>query len=260
MGSEEKTGGSEQTNLGVYFSARFCAYLCNTAASDGQMTTMSTGGPVKLSGTKIKQIGSSTLWSGSGEVGPLQKIEKEIESLSSELKNAGIDKLRTTLIKKVIFPIRKDDLERHKALYGRETLERKTPHTDLLFADYKNGAPKILHIKPDVNDEELQEFGFGATGIGNTFAYTILKNYDVKNLSIDERKALAYLVIKDAIETGAFGLGEPISIWTITQIEEQEKKIIRSREVPKEEMDAIKDTYFSLKEAEVETFKKIVKK
>ena len=66
-------------------------------------------------------------------------------------------------------------------------------------------------------DTELQVFNYGIIGIGDTFAYTILKNYKLSDCSIERGKIVAYRVIRDAIDVGAYGLGEPIDIWTINQ-------------------------------------------
>ncbi len=224
-------------------------------ASDGQVTTISSGGPIRQMGAKIKQIGQSTLWSGSGEVGFIQKVEKAIERFPFELKNAGIDEIKSQIIR-VIHKIRKDALDLHTGLHGSE---KGASSADLLFADCKDGIPKILHVNADVKDTELQEFGYGATGIGDTFAYTILMNYYVNIFSVDLGKVLAYRVIKDAMEVGAFGLGEPIDIWTITQVKEKDKKIVKACRVEKEEMEAIRDTCNSWKAVEAEIFETIVK-
>jgi len=228
-------------------------------ASDGQATASSSAGPVKLQYIKIRQIGNSTLWAGAGDIEFTQKVEKEIDNIPKELREAGIDKIRYQHLLAKVFGIRKSKLDRFRGLYGERGESRATPDV-LLIADYTGEAPRIIHVSPNVDDTELQEFGFGAIGIGDTFAHTILKSYDVRELSVEEGKALAYKVIRDAIEVGAFGLGEPIDIWTITKVKVESGGLTKAQRLREEEMIALRDVYNALKEAEVETFKRIIKK
>ena len=95
----------------------------------------------------------------------------------------------------------------------------------------------------------LDEIGYGCSGSGDVFAHTLLKNYSVKDLDVEKGKIVAYRVIKEAIEIGAYGLGEPIDIWTIT-----EKGCKR---LTKEELMALDDAYNSWKEIEREIFEKV---
>jgi len=219
-------------------------------ASDGQITAMSSSGPVRFPSVKIREIGAFTLWSGSGELGFIQKIEEAIEGFPIELKNAGLEQIRPQIIR-AIHSIRAESLGRHRALYGKE---EGASFADVLFGDYKGQIPRILHIDRDCNDEWLHEFGYAATGIGDAFAYTILQNYEPRYISVDAGKVLAFRVIGDAIKIGAFGLGEPIDIWSITA---DDKEVVKSGCVNTTEMAAIRDTCAAWRQAEVETFQNI---
>ena len=88
--------------------------------------------------------------------------------------------------------------------------------------------------------ESLTDQGFAATGIGDVFAYTILGNYYRKDIDISRGIILAYRVIKTAIETGAWGLGEPIDIWTLT--------CNGPRQIKGPELDAVRDAYGASRE------------
>lgn len=223
-------------------------------SSDGQVTAGSSSGPVRFPSVKIKQVGSSILWSGSGDLGFLQKIEEAIDGFPSEIKNAGLEQVRSQILQ-AIHIIRAEALQRYRDLH---TKEEGASFADVLFADYKGRIAKILHIDRDCNDEWLHEFGYAATGIGDAFAYTILQNYELKGTSIDGGKVLAYRVIDDAIKIGAFGLGEPIDIWTITEVEENDKKVIQSLQLDVTQMAAVRDTCAAWRQAEAETFQNII--
>lgn len=226
-------------------------------ASDGQATLMSSGGPVRQRANKIKQIGQSILWAGSGDVGFLQKIEKNVNELPSELKEAEFEKLKKFFIN-TVHVLRKEALESSTDLYGKEKGEREATSADLLFCDYGHVA-RILHITPDATDEELQDFGYGASGIGDTFAYTLLRGKELHDMSCREAKVLAYRVIYEAIEVGAFGLGEPIDIWAICKSKGKNGECIKANRLSSSEIAAVRDTYLSIKEAEEEIFKTTLK-
>lgn len=232
------------------------ALACNDGivmASDSQVTVGSSGGPVRLTAVKIKPIGSTVLWGASGELGFVQKIEELIEQLPLERKEAGLDSLRPELIR-ISGTIRKETLDRHRAVHAGDT--RAAPSADCLYAEHRRGTCRILRITADGDDVWLEEFGYGASGIGDTFAYTILMNHDIKSLSVHFGKLLAYRVIRDAIEIGAYGLGEPISVWTISNVaEEGEKQLIQAHRLSEEEMDGIRDACLAWKEAEREVFR-----
>jgi len=231
------------------------ALACNdgiVVASDSQVTAPSSGGPVRQTAVKIKPIGSTTLWGASGHLGFVQKIEQLIDGLPSERKNADLDSLRAELIN-ISGSIRKEALDRHRALHAGDT--GQAPLADCLYAQYRRGTPRILRIDPNGDDVWLEEFGYGASGIGDTFAYTILMNYDVKALPIRLGRLLAYRVIKDAIDIGAYGLGEPVDIWTITNVaQEGEDELIQAERLSQEEMDAIRDASLAWKEVERAVF------
>lgn len=223
-------------------------------AADSQVTLLSSGGPVRQEAIKIKQVGQTILWAGSGEVGFLQKIEKGLDALPNEMKKASLEKLKAHFVA-TIHTLRKEALDRRRELYGST---KGASGADVLFCGYSDNA-QILHISKDAQDEELQEFGYAASGIGDTFAYTLLRGKDIKNMSCEEGKVLAYRVIHEAVEVGAFGLGEPIDIWVIRKTKKEDKESIELHRLLEEEMDAIRDTYFALKEAEAEIFSGLFK-
>lgn len=217
-------------------------------ASDGQATTSSTGGPIRMTMSKIKYLGNHKLWGASGSVGMIQKIESVFGNLPKEILNAPLSEpqLRQTIFQNA-HTIRAQELERHRALYGSGR-DAEAGVADLLIIEYQ-GNPRIWHITPDCADEFLEEFGYGTSGSGDIFAHTLLKNFKIKEFSLEQGALIAYRVLRDAIDIGAFGLGEPIDIWVI------DKDGIRQKH--ENEMLALRDAYTTWIEAEEENFKRL---
>jgi hypothetical protein len=71
-------------------------------------------------------------------------------------------------------------------------------------------------------------------------------------LDVERGKLLAYRIIKDAIDIGAFGLGEPIDIWTMKMVDEKPE----IHNLTEEEILALNDAYLVWKEAERRIFMK----
>jgi proteasome beta subunit len=219
-------------------------------ASDGQATVYSSGGPIKQPIQKIKKLGDHTLWGASGSLGLIQRIGARLDSVPTEYKNAGLDNLVSD-ISGIVYQLRGETLQRHRNLYGQER-DHEAETVDLLLAEYRGGNSRILHVTRDGITEFLEEIGIGASGIGDTFAYTILKGFNVRQLTVDAGKVLAYRVIRDAIDVGAFGLGEPIDIWVITEQ--------GAKQMSPEEMAAIRDTHKLWMEADAETFQQLFRR
>jgi hypothetical protein len=66
---------------------------------------------------------------------------------------------------------------------------------------------------------------------------------------------VAYRVIKDAIDIGAYGLGEPVDIWTM-KMDNGDFKI---EQLSNNEIMALNDAYVTWKEAEKSVFKNLAR-
>jgi len=217
-------------------------------ASDGQATTFSTGGPIKRTISKIKTLGDLKLWSASGSVGMIQKVEMVLSTLPKEILNTSLGEPQ---LKQVILQnahaLRSQELKRHRALYGQGR-DMEAGVADLLIVEYGEKA-RIWHINRDCADEFLEEFGYGCSGSGDIFAHTLIKNFKIKEFLVEQGSLIAYRVIRDAIDIGAFGLGEPIDIWVIDKDGPKQKS--------QSEMLGLRDAYSAWMETEEATFKRI---
>jgi len=222
-------------------------------ASDGQATGGSAGGPVRMPIKKIFKINENVLFGAAGNVGIIQKSRDVTYSFSTKLEEEWNYYLMEE-VKKALFGVYKNEINRHRAFYEGTPQEdiRNAPIADVLLCNFTKGEKDqkiIWHIASDCSDIMEDEIGYGCTGNGDVFAHTLLKNYPIKELEVEKGKLVAYRVIKEAIEIGAFGLGEPIDVWIIT--EEGCKQLCE------EEIMALEDAFNTWKEAERELFEKI---
>jgi 20S proteasome alpha/beta subunit len=233
-------------------------------ASDGQATIFSSGGPIRQKYKKIYKI-ENLLYGASGYIGVIQRCKEEIARFGKRISEEGLNTLieerspdgNVTYIsirdkiRQQIFLINKYEREMHKEFYGKE---EEAPIANILITFYDKEEKKfrIWHILPDGGEEFLEELGYGCVGIGDTFAHAFIKDYYNSDLDVERGKLLAYRIIKDAIEIGAFGLGEPIDIWTMKMVDEKPE----IHNLTEEEILALNDAYLVWKEAERRIFMK----
>lgn len=226
-------------------------------ASDGQATVTSAGGPVRTPIQKIFKINNHVLFGASGSVGTIQRSLSIIRGLSSKLEREWDYELMEG-VRRTLFSVYKNEIDRHRAFYKGTPQEDicNAPIADVLLCSLTKKQKMLWHIAPDCSDELLRDIGYACTGVGDVFAYTLLKNFNVRDNDVAEGKLIAYRVIKEAIEIGAYGLGEPIDIWVIQY--KNEKIVIT--QLNQEEIMALGDSHVTWKNIEREVFKKIYEK
>lgn len=178
-------------------------------ASDSQITA----GMVRSTGQKIKKLNDRCLWAASGELALIQRVEERL----SELSDAPLRQLRDQICSVV-----------NQCLSQSLNLDFRTPFfkndpdallrlhpADFVFAEANSGV-SILHVLVNGTAEWIQDRPF-ASGSGDLFAYALLQKYQGLSLDIEKASLLAYKVIEEAIEVGAYGLGPPIDVWQISQ-------------------------------------------
>jgi len=237
-------------------------------ASDGQATGFSSGGPIKQKCRKVFELPGKVLIAASGTVGVIQRCRESIAMYSQDISNYGLNHIIEERIgEKVEYVALQDKIkylvgyinigekERHKAFYGDE---KGAPLADIIIVFYDRSQHKfrIWHVAPDGGDELLDELGYGCSGIGDTFGYAFLKNFYSEDLDVKIGALVAYRVIKEAIEIGAYGLGEPIDIWLMEIGGEGNIKI---KQFSPEELSALSDTCSMWVEAEREVFRRNIK-
>ena len=200
-------------------------------ASDGQITS----GIVRTSGKKIKKLNDHCLWSASGELALIQRVEENLAGFST------VAQPLTTLRDNLSAKTRECVLTFLNLVGGR-------PITgDFVFVEYSN-KPKILHVALDGTPEWIVDRPF-VSGIGDVFTYALLRKYqDLFPDKIDLQKGslLAFKVIEEVIHVVSVGVGPPIDIWQLMA-----NKI---KNLDEAEITALEDASHGLREAELKLF------
>ncbi len=205
-------------------------------ASDGQITS----GMIRTTGQKIQRLNDHCVWAASGELALIQRVEERITQLPP---NAFFPSLRDQIgqiVKACVTELLQLDF-RAPFLPQDPNLLLQLHPGDFVFTE-SSPNPYILHITSYGTPELIKDRAF-ASGSGEPFAYALLHKYHRKNLDSERASVLAYKVIEEAIEVGAYGLGPPIDIWHISP---QTLKQLGGSEIA-----AIADTVRTLREAEV---------
>lgn len=177
-------------------------------ASDTQYTS----GEVRSSGPKIYPLSAQAAWGGAGEVALIQRVQEALADLPT---HHSLAELRDTLARTVQQAIR--------ALLELDVLTefvQTDPNLllslhpgDFLFAEFAAEGPRLLHIAANGTPEWVT--GCFAIGNGANFAYALLQKYQQADLNLAQAVLLAYRVIAETVQVGAFGLDFPIDLWLI---------------------------------------------
>lgn len=198
-------------------------------ASDGQITS----GAIRAHGRKIKQLNKNCVWGAAGRQSLIQRAEEKINAFSEK------DKSLTALRDELAQSIKSCVMELFK-------LDGQPPEEEFIFVEYRE-SPLILHITTSGTPEWIKTGPFGI-GIGRMFVHALLQKYQKlipNDIDIQKGTLLAFKVIEEAIEVGAYGLGAPIDIWQITKS--------GAKQLSKEEMEEIKRTCETIRDSEIGT-------
>lgn len=180
-------------------------------ASDGQLTS----GEVRASGQKLHKLNDHCAWAASGELALIQRVHEAIAGVSTD---QPLDQLRDHLanaIKQCVTSLLQLDFRTQFFQGNHQGLLALHPG-DFVFVECRQGlGPRILHITSYGTPEWIDR-PF-ATGNGAMFAYALLQKYRGVRLTMEQATLLAFKVIEEAIEVGAYGLGPPIEIWRVVK-------------------------------------------
>ena len=206
-------------------------------ASDGQITL----GQVRWQEKKIKQLNEKCLWSASGELALIQRMEETIQQLSK--KNQPLVSIRDTLsiaVKQTISTLLQQDFRTQFFQPPNPEQLLELHPGDFMFAEWQ-GGPRILHLLLNGTSEWINKpFALGS---GSLFAYALLQKYHDCSFSIQKASLLAYKVLEESIDVGSWGLNFPIDIWLMNET--------CAKSLDEDEMAALEDSSKALREAEV---------
>jgi 20S proteasome alpha/beta subunit len=179
-------------------------------ASDSQITT----GEVRTPGQKIHQLNDRCLWAGAGELALVQRVGEHFGALPQDAHLGNLRDQLGAIIKQCVTELTQLDFRLQFLPPDPERLAQ-LHYADFIFTELGR-EPELLHIN-SLGSPEWFENRPLVVGNGDLFAYALLQKYQGRSLTLPKAAILAYKVIEEAIEVGAYGLGPPIDVWQITE-------------------------------------------
>jgi len=206
-------------------------------ASDGQATTEM---GIKIMYKKIHKLNDSCIWGMTGDTILQERVEECIATLTD--KEKPIQDLCPTLRDIVTKCV--EDLS--VGIQTPSSSEEKKPQPPYLglfaFIEYRD-YPRTLYIFADGTVRWQSTVPF-AIGSGAPFALALLRKYQsIGKLDLQLAGVLAYKIIAETIEV-IEGVGPPIDVWQLPPV----------KNLTKEELTGLEETYLGLKNAEIEMF------
>lgn len=177
-------------------------------ASDTQYTS----GEIKTTGRKIYPLNLSCAWAGSGELALIQRVQEFLDNLPAQRSLIELRDHLTRSVQQSVKALLELDVLTEYVQSDPSLLLTLHPG-DFIFAEFEQGQPRMLHINASATPEWIDSLF--ATGNGANFAYALLQKYQNVPLKLESACLLAYKVIEEAIQVGAYGLDYPIDIWVL---------------------------------------------
>jgi 20S proteasome alpha/beta subunit len=214
-------------------------------ASDGQSTELTSGQPTRSKSEKIFQLGKGALWGAAGDVGAIQEIKTQVETLGPA-KQGQYSALRKHF-EETVFGVNQPRFERFRRMLRPN---QSPPTATVIWIQYEGDKPRIVEIAESGASTNYEESGYHAIGSGDILARSSLYGYATKELSLDQSMILAYMTVQKAIDIAAFGLGHPIYLWTL--MKKGDSATIER--ICDSEKESLKDTAEAISKAQLEVF------
>lgn len=209
-------------------------------ASDSQVTS----GQVRWEEKKIKRLNEHCLWSASGELALIQRVEEFIERMPNKSQPlSNIRDILSNIVKQAVTILLQQDFRTQFLPPHDPEILLKLHPGDFMFVEWQQEA-KILHLLCNGTTEWINK-PF-ASGLGDLFAYALLQKYQGHSYNLQKATLLAYKVLEESIKVGSWGLGLPIDIWQISRQGIQN--------LNEDDIAALADTSKLLREGEIQSF------
>lgn len=179
-------------------------------ASDTQYTS----GEVRTTGPKIYPLNGQCAWAGAGEIALIQRVQEAIEAASARHSLADLRDSLARMVQQSVRALLELDVLTEFVQSDPALLLSLHPG-DFIFAEFNQGQPRMLHITSSGTPEWISSLF--ASGNGANFAYALMQKYQSAQLSLESASLLAFKVIDETIQVGAYGLDYPIDIWLIRE-------------------------------------------
>jgi 20S proteasome alpha/beta subunit len=227
-----------------------CALKCNNGiviGSDGQASVNTSGGAIRHNIQKIYKIGKHTVFFASGTIGLIQKCLQIVNMHAEEL-DKGFTLGTLESIRKSMFPVVKNARDSY-VQYNNKT--EGSPMVDMVLCGFdKSKEPRMWHMSADTHDEFIDAVGCYCSGNGETFGYSLLKSFGQSSSNVTSGKLIVYRVLRDTINSLAFGVGGPIDMWVVfdNRTHRFSKEVVHR--ISNIEMENLSDLYKRWKEQE----------
>ncbi len=207
-------------------------------ASDGQITH----GMVRSTGKKIRGLGGTCLWAAAGELALIQRVEERLLVVPRTGSLRQVRDFISEVVCQCVSELLKLDFR--SGFCGQDANQLLNLHpADFVFTEVtESQGPLVLHVCHNGTSEWIIDRPF-ATGSGDMFAYALLRKYHGVKLNLSQASLLAYEVLEEAIEVGAYGLGYPIDVWHVNKDS--------LRQLSEAEIAALQDQSAQIREMEV---------
>ncbi len=184
-------------------------------------------GGTKQATNKLRRIGKSVLFGGSGDYGMIQKVHANMcEPAVTAVKMKGIRQQYKERFVQEVHAAKQFHVPQHN--------QDLPPPVIALIAGIFDKKSFILELEKNggdtIYDENLGEFA--AIGSGKSHAQAIFRPFLYNKRTVEHGKVLAYRVIDDSINIAAFGLAAPIRIsilgldGVIVDVDDEELSVI----------------------------------
>ncbi len=180
-------------------------------ASDSQITI----GEVRTPGQKIYRLNERCLWAGAGELALVQRVGEHFGALPQDAHLANLRDQLAASIKQCVTELVQLDFRLQFLPPDPERL-LQLHYADFIFAELGR-EPELLHISSLGSPRMVPGPALAWWAAATSFAYALLQKYQGRSLTPAKAAILAYKVIEETIEVGAYGLGTPIDVWQITR-------------------------------------------
>jgi 20S proteasome alpha/beta subunit len=183
-------------------------------ASDGQATVEASGQPVRRPVRKLSALAGRIAWGAAGALGLRQTLAVELARREAELAaaaDAAAD-LRAALAG-VVVPVQRRAIRDFVPVGGAGP-----PELAAIFCWWGRDGPALLSIPPTGGDHQLHD-DYCAIGSGDVFAafaMATLGRLELRSLTLEQAKVVAYQAVADAIDVAAVLLGPPIQMSVVT--------------------------------------------
>lgn len=164
---------------------------------------------------KLEVFKNAMIVGAAGDFGMIQKCSEILEKYADKIEQQGLTpKIRTDIANEVA-QMTRGELARFEASTPHGAHQHFMGAALIIAVKTPEGKKRLWVLSSDSQNVFMEHAGKVAVGSGDVFAYTLLKNHDVKNMELEKAILYAYGTVREVIGLGAFGVGGHVDICTM---------------------------------------------